>query len=148
MPLQHFPGNSSLVNLEPVYQDRFEVTIQSSKLTEKDKLYLLDNIVSINRNKFIVNVNDNFKVNELLLSIDGEFTMIVKIHDMEGHVISILEYYDCIFNNLGFDFLNYSYDAHDILKYEIEFNYESFNFYNRNNFEQYLRKEKIKRLLN
>ena len=146
MPLPHFPGGP-YNQIEPVYKNLYEVYINSESITDIENNKFTESLISLEKNKMKFTVNDDFKINESLLKLK-KFKMIVKIHDREGSIMSVLEYYDCEIIDLGYSFLNYDYGSNDLVDYEVEFKYESFKFYNQNNVEQYQRKEKLERLIN
>lgn len=130
---------------EPVYSSLFEVDIKSKSVSEKDLTYLTDNIFSIKNNIINVNVLDDFKTTQILINLNNSaFDMILKTHNKDGLITSILKYTECSFKDLGYSFLDFEWSNSKILSYKIEFIYKDFKLYNKS---QYERMEKIKNLI-
>lgn len=146
MRLPNFP-NKIDYSIEPIYKTLFYVEYYCSDISKNDSDYLQTNTHKIKRNRIYCHVNDNNKTIDILQQMD-HFKLVLKTHDKMGRVFGKYIYTNCKFKNLIEDMIDFDWDDPTILLPSFEFNYEYLEYITEDNFLQYERAQKLKRILN
>jgi len=133
----NFNGVNSMP-ISPIYKNLVLINIISSDIkSSKTHNIINENIVKIsniqdgNNTNFIeINVNEyvDFDITSELLNIK-KFDIEIKQHNKAGEIIKIFYLKNCEFINLKNSFIDFDLNDSDILKYKIEYKYETFDYY-------------------
>lgn len=123
--------------IEPTYYFRFEVIFKSKLLSDKDIMFLREQIISINNDEMHFNINtDNSeivplyslnKINKTLLDIE------ILIHNTHGIIVGGILLTDVEFNLDLSQILNFDYGCDEIIQpFVVKYSYDKISLINKN----------------
>lgn len=143
----HF--NNDYIN--PIYNRLFEIYYISNDISSFEKKILRDNTKKIKYKTIYMNIYSTDKGIPVLSALSKLNTFDIKlvIKSTDNDILGYFYYEKCSFDNLYENVINFSYEQlDDILEPTLKINCEKISYINVEDTKSYLRKEKLKNILN
>jgi len=148
-----------IIITDPIYGKNFECLFINNNLTKEERDLLTNNTHSIRKNSISINVNKGEKGGIPILKILNKmkvFDIKLMIHDNDKNILGIYHFKECKFKDLFGDTINYDWDITDysfgltfdtIVKPTLKFTTKSINYIDIENYTDYKRTQKLKKIL-